>query len=246
MNTVKLFNCDVACLNLNETLEQIERIINTRSYTQHVVINAGKVVLMQDNEKLREIVHGCNFTNADGQSIVWAAKLLGRPLPERVTGIDIMEELVKKSAEKGYRIFFFGAKEEVVTKTVKHYQVLYPDIQVAGYRNGYFKEDEEQEVVAQIKNSKADILFVAFSSPAKEYFLNKYGTDLNTPFCMGVGGSFDVVAGVTERAPLWMQKSGLEWFYRFIQEPKRMWKRYLVGNSRFLLLLLKEWKNKDK
>ncbi|PGW34034.1 glycosyltransferase [Bacillus cereus] len=244
MNTVKLFNCDVASLNLNETLEQIEQIINTKNYTQHVVINAGKVVLMQDNERLREIVQGCNFINADGQSIVWAAKLLGRPLPERVTGIDIMEELVKKSAEKGYRIFFFGAKEEVVTKTMEHYQTLYPSLQVAGYRNGYFKEDEEQEVVEQIRESKADVLFVAFSSPAKEYFLNKYGPNLNVPFCMGVGGSFDVIAGITERAPVWMQKSGLEWFYRFIQEPGRMWKRYLVGNSRFLALLYKEWRKK--
>ena len=151
-----------------------------------------------------------------------------------------MEELIKLSEKKGYRVYFFGAKEEVVTKVVDTYKEKYKDLQVAGYRNGYFTEADMPEIVEDMKNSNADILLVAFSSPNKEYWLEENMDKINIPFCMGVGGSFDVVAGKTVRAPKWMQKSGLEWFYRFLQEPKRMWKRYLVGNSKFIAITMRE------
>ena len=111
---------------------------------------------------------------------------------------------------------------------------------IAGYRNGYFNKEEEKSIAQEIANSGADILFVAISSPTKEIFLNQYKDIINTPFIMGVGGSFDVVSGKVERAPVWMQNAGLEWFYRFLQEPRRMWKRYLYTNSMFLWLVLKE------
>lgn len=244
MKTVKLFDCDVANLTMDETLKEVEELIKNRQVTQHVVINAGKVVLMSKDENLKEIVQNCPIINADGQSIVWASKLLKKPLPERVAGIDLMEELIKKSSEKGYGIYFFGAKEEVVTSVIDIYKEKYPNLKVSGYRNGYFKEDDVKDIVNDMRNSNADILFVAFSSPKKEYFLAENIENINIPFCMGVGGSFDVVAGKTKRAPEWMQKVGLEWFYRFLQEPGRMWKRYLVGNTKFGVLTLKELINK--
>lgn len=244
MKTVKLFDCDVANLTMDETLKEVEELIKNRQVTQHVVINAGKVVLMSKDENLKEIVQNCPIINADGQSIVWASKLLKKPLPERVAGIDLMEELIKKSSEKGYGIYFFGAKEEVVTSVIDIYKEKYPNLKVSGYRNGYFKEDDVKDIVNDMRNSNADILFVAFSSPKKEYFLAENIENINIPFCMGVGGSFDVVAGKTKRAPEWMQKVGLEWFYRFLQEPGRMWKRYLVGNTKFGVLTLKEFINK--
>ncbi|KRF54321.1 UDP-N-acetyl-D-mannosamine transferase [Bacillus sp. Soil745] len=240
MKSVELFNCNVACLDMEQTLDEIKRIIDKREISQHVVINAGKVVLMHENIKLKKIVSECPIINADGQSIVWASRFLKKPLPERVAGIDLMEELIKLSNKKSYSIYFLGAKEEVVKKVVKHYESLYPDVKIAGFRNGYFNQKEEIEIVNNIRKTNADILFVAFSSPQKEYFLSKYSKELGVPFQMGVGGSFDVVAGVTSRAPKYMQKIGLEWFYRFIQEPKRMWKRYLVGNSKFIYIVLKE------
>ncbi len=240
MKTVNIFGCHVAALNMQETVNEIEKRIVGKIKTQHVVINAGKVVLMDKDEKLKNIIKNCPIINADGQSIVWASKILKKPVPERVAGIDLMEELIKLSEKKGYRVYFFGAKEEVVTKVVDTYKDKYKDLQVAGYRNGYFTEADMPEIVEDMKNSNADILLVAFSSPNKEYWLEENMDKINIPFCMGVGGSFDVVAGKTVRAPKWMQKSGLEWFYRFLQEPKRMWKRYLVGNSKFIAITMRE------
>ncbi|MFC8564047.1 WecB/TagA/CpsF family glycosyltransferase, partial [Peribacillus frigoritolerans] len=195
MKSVELFNCNVACLDMEQTLDEIKRIIDKREISQHVVINAGKVVLMHENIKLKKIVSECPIINADGQSIVWASRFLKKPLPERVAGIDLMEELIKLSNKKSYSIYFLGAKEEVVKKVVKHYESLYPDVKIAGFRNGYFNQKEEIEIVNNIRKTNADILFVAFSSPQKEYFLSKYSKELGVPFQMGVGGSFDVVAG---------------------------------------------------
>lgn len=246
MKTVNIFECNVAALTMQETIENIEKYIKQRKPIQHVVINAGKVVLMEKDKELKRVIQKCPLINADGQSIVWASKFLNKPLPERVAGIDLMENMVRISNEKGYRIYFFGAKEDVVKKVIAIYKEKYPNLQVAGYRNGYFKEEDNDDIVEDMKKSKADILFVAFSSPKKEFWLAKNMNKISIPFCMGVGGSFDVVAGVTKRAPVWMQKSGLEWFYRFIQEPKRMWKRYLVGNSKFIKIVIKEKFNKKK
>lgn len=178
----------------------------------------------------------CTLINADGASIVWAAKKLGVPLKERVTGCDLFQELVKISAEKGYKIYLFGAKEEVVTEVKRIFEEKYPALKIVGYRNGYFTENDEPEIVKNMAESGADMMFVAFSSPKKEYWVNTYLEQLNIPFVMGVGGSFDIVAGVTERAPVWWQDHGLEWLYRFIQEPRRMWKRYIIGNARFVAL----------
>lgn len=225
---------------MQETIKAIDSCIKSRKKISHVVVNAAKIVNMQKNKELYDSVVSCDIINADGQSVVWASKFLGTPLPERVAGIDLMENLVKLSFEKKYRIYFFGAKEEIVRKVVEKYTNLYSKDIIAGYRNGYFNHEDEETIAQDIAYSKADILFVAISSPTKEIFLNKYKNTINVPFTMGVGGSFDVVAGKVKRAPLWMQKCGLEWFYRFLQEPRRMWKRYLITNSTFIWLVLKE------
>lgn len=239
-NRIEMMNFFVDNLNAKETIDRIDSFIQKRELVQHVVINAGKAVLMQSDKRLTNIINQCKLINADGQAIIWASKVLNKPLKERVAGIDLMYDVIELAAQKGYRIYFFGAKEEVVKKVVGIYKEKYPALQVAGYRNGYFSDEQNEEIVSQIRDSKADILFVAFSSPKKEYWLSKYHKIMNVPFVMGVGGSFDVVAGVTKRAPKWMQDVGLEWFYRFLQEPRRMWKRYLVGNSKFVYYLMKE------
>ena len=235
----KIMNTYVNVASMDETIRRVEKIIEKGKPTQHVVINASKVNLMEDDPELRRIVNSCPLINADGASIVWAAKKLGVPLKERVTGCDLFQELVKVASEKGYKIYLFGAKEEVVTKVKAIYEEQYPGIQIVGYRNGYFTEADEPEIVKNMAESGADMMFVAFSSPKKEYWVNKYLEQLNIPFVMGVGGSFDIVAGVTERAPKWFQAHGLEWLYRFIQEPRRMWKRYIIGNAKFVGLTYK-------
>ena len=226
---------------MQETLQKVDSVIVKGEQLHHVVVNAGKIVAMQNDLQLRKSVNESDLINADGQAVVWASKVLKKPLKERVAGIDLMINLVKLASQKNYKIFFFGAKDEVVKAVVNKYSIEYsPDI-IAGFRNGYFKKEEEQDIARQISNSRANILFVAISSPTKENFLYENKELLNkVNFIMGVGGSFDVVSGKVKRAPLWMQNYGLEWFYRFTQEPLRMWKRYLVGNSKFIALVLKE------
>lgn len=238
-NRYRILNTWVNALTLEESVSEIEKIIARKVPTQHVVVNASKVNLIESDSELRRIVASCPLINADGASILWAARRLGVPVTERVTGIDLFERLVEVAAQKRYKIFLFGAKQHVVDRVKKHYESTYPDLEVVGSRNGYFTEDDELEIVSEMAASGADILFVAFSSPKKEYWINKYLNQLGIPFVMGVGGSFDVIAGEVNRAPMWMQNHGLEWFYRFAQEPVRLWKRYVVGNMQFVCLTYK-------
>ena len=230
----------VDSLTMNETIQLVDDSIQQNKHINHVVINAGKVVSMQTDQQLFESVASCDIINADGQSIVWAARFLGKNLPERVAGADLMQYLVHLASVKGYKCFFFGAKEEVVKKIVDIYSEKYGQSIIAGYRNGYFTKEEEPVVAKQIAESGAQLLFVAITSPRKENFMYEYRDILsNVNFTMGVGGTFDVIAGFTKRAPLFMQNIGMEWFYRLMQEPRRMWKRYLIGNSKFIYLVLR-------
>ena len=239
-NRINILNCPIDNVTMDETLCRIDAAITGKQQIQHVVVNAAKMVNMQKDEALRDSVISSDLINADGQAVVWASKFLGQPLPERVAGIDLMQNLVQLAFEKKYKVFFFGAKEEVVKNVVDTYTQMYGKEIIAGYRNGYYDKKEEATIARQIAESGAHILFVAISSPTKEIFLNTYKDMINIPFIMGVGGSFDVVAGKVSRAPVWMQKYGLEWFYRFLQEPGRMWKRYLVTNSLFIWYVLRE------
>ncbi|WP_245946164.1 WecB/TagA/CpsF family glycosyltransferase [Marinirhabdus gelatinilytica] len=238
---IRILNSTIHNLSMKETLALVSQAISEKNQLHHVVVNAGKIVAMQKDEALRKSVNESDIINADGQAVVWAAKILGKPLKERVAGIDLFENLVHMAHEQGHSIFLLGAKEEVVTKVAQEYQEKYNPNIIAGYRNGYFTREQEAEIAQQIAQSGAQMLFVAITSPIKENFLYNHRELLkDVPFVMGVGGSFDVVSGLTKRAPVWMQDAGLEWFYRFLQEPKRMWKRYLVGNSKFIWLVLKE------
>lgn len=241
MNRIRILKTNIDNLNSKETINKVDNVIVNGQQLHHVVVNAGKIVALQSDIQLRQSVNQSDLINADGQAVVWASRFLGQPLKERVAGIDLMISLVELAHNKNYKIFFFGAKEEVVKAVVEKYSNQYSSEIIAGYRNGYFEKGDERSIAKQISESGANILFVAISSPTKENFLYENKALLkNVNFVMGVGGSFDVVSGKTKRAPIWMQKAGLEWFYRFIQEPKRMWKRYLIGNTKFILLVLKE------
>lgn len=240
MNRISICNIPVDSISMEESLSLIVDSIEKRRYLHHVVVNAAKIVSAQNNPALKESIVNCDLINADGQSVVWASRFLNRRLPERVAGIDLMEMLVKRSSEKGYRIFLLGAKEEIVSSVARKYTSVFGDKIIVGYRDGYFQESEEESVAREIAQCNADILFVAMSSPRKEIFLERYKQLIRTPFIMGVGGSFDVISGFVKRAPSWMQDLGLEWFYRLLQEPGRMWRRYLFGNSAFIYLVIKE------
>jgi N-acetylglucosaminyldiphosphoundecaprenol N-acetyl-beta-D-mannosaminyltransferase len=226
-------------LSMQDTVAVIAKRIKQDCFTQHVVLNVAKLVHMRKDRALRESVNSCDIINIDGMGVVWGARLCGLNIPERVSGVDLFLRLLEMSAQEGFPVYFLGARQEVVQKMVQCMGERFPDLNIAGWHHGYFWDDEES-VVRDIQSSGAALLFVAITSPKKENFINKWKDKLGVQFVMGVGGTFDVMAGKTKRAPKWMQRIGLEWFFRLCQEPRRMWKRYLVTNSIYAWLLLKE------
>lgn len=237
--SISVLGCCLHSLSTSETVNLIQSRIEKGFFTQHVVVNVAKLVNMRKDPELGASVRECDIINIDGMGVVLGARMLGHDVPERVAGVDLFHELLAMSAQKGYSVFLLGAKDEVVSETARRVQQQYPELKLAGYHHGYFWDDEEA-MVGRIRASGAQLLFVAITSPKKENFINKWRDRLGVTFVMGVGGTFDVVAGKVKRAPVWMQKGGLEWFYRVLQEPGRMWKRYLVTNSVFAWLLLRE------
>ena len=235
---VFLLGCGIDALTLGETVGEVDNIVRARRPVQHCAINASKVVLMHKQPSLMAIVRSCALVNADGQSVVWASRFLGQTLPERVAGVDLFQALLRLAADRGYSVYFMGATREVLHATVARACREHPTLRVAGARDGYWTEGDH-EVVQQVRDAEPAILFVAMPSPRKEYWLAEHLDRMRVPFAMGVGGSFDVYAGHVQRAPKWMQRAGLEWAFRFLQEPGRMWKRYLLGNLAFVALVLK-------
>jgi len=237
---VELFGLQIDDLTMSETLARIDEFIASRTIHHHVVVNVDKIVKAHRDPQLRTIINECDLVNVDGQPVLWAARFLGKPLRERVAGIDLMQRLIEQAAAKGYRLYFLGAKEEIVSNVVERTQSQFPNATIAGWRNGYWSDTEEPGVAKAIAEARPDILFVAISSPKKEIFLSRWKAEIQAPFVMGVGGSFDVVAGLVRRAPVWMQRCGLEWLFRLLQEPRRMWRRYLVEDMQFFGILLRE------
>jgi N-acetylglucosaminyldiphosphoundecaprenol N-acetyl-beta-D-mannosaminyltransferase len=241
MKRITLMGCQIDNLSMEDTLLKVERFIQSGQPHQHVVVNVDKLVKASRDEALRRIINNCALVNADGMPVVWASRLLGKPLKERVAGVDLFEALMERAADKGWRVFLLGAREEVVLAVRERYRRKYPSLRIAGWRNGYWTgEQEEAEVVEQIRASRADLLFVAISSPKKEQFLGRHQAAMKIPFAMGVGGTFDVAAGRVKRAPRWMQNAGLEWLFRFLQEPRRLFRRYFIEGMTFIWLLIKE------
>lgn len=241
---VTVADVPVHAVDMRGALAQIDDFIQTRSPHYNIAINAAKVVSYRDDAALRDAVDHAHLLTMDGQSVVWAARALGQAAPARVAGVDLMQALLAHAARRGYAVYLLGAKQDVVEDCVAIAQQRYPGLAIAGHRNGYFTAAEEPAIVAAIRDARPDILFLGFGSPKKEQFMRAYYRALEVPFVMGVGGSFDVLAGRVSRAPAWMQRSGLEWGHRLLQEPRRMWKRYLVSNTRFLSLVARDlWKH---
>lgn len=237
MKRIEAFGCPMDSVTLTETVEYIVAAVSRGEFLQHVVVNVAKIVSMQKDRKLYTSVTNCDLINIDGMGVVWGARLLGCSVPERVAGIDLFNSLVFESAKREFPIFLLGAKQSVVGEAARRLKNRHPNLIIAGINHGYFWGNEA-EVVEKIRSSGAKLLFVAITSPMKENFIDRWKNELGVDFVMGVGGTFDVVSGCVKRAPIWMQSAGLEWFYRVLQEPKRMWRRYLVTNTQFLALLL--------
>lgn len=235
-----ILGCPIDRVDIDEAVDRCRELIEEPGRTaSQVSINAAKLVAIREDDQLRDEVLDCDLVTADGQSVVWASRLLGDALPERVAGIDLMQRLLELAEERGYRVFFLGATRQVLSRALAKIRSRHPGLRVAGSRDGYFRPSEEQAMREEIRTAAPDILFVAMSSPRKEHWVAA-ASELDVGFAMGVGGSLDVVAGEVRRAPRIVQRLGLEWLFRMAQEPRRLVRRYVTTNTRFLLLLIRE------
>lgn len=235
---IGLLGIPVDILSIDETLSMVDHAIRSRTRLQHVALNVAKLVTLRTNRELYDDVVSSDIVGIDGMGIVLALKVLGYSQASRVAGIDLLEQSLSLCARKGYRPFFLGAKQDVVERAMAVARQRHPGLEFAGFRDGYFTKHQQDEVLQQIKASGADCLFIGMPTPRKEGLLASWRESLDVPFIMGVGGSFDVLAGKVSRAPAWMQNNGLEWAYRIYQEPSRMWWRYLTTNTVFFGLLV--------
>ena len=230
----------IAPITLQEALDRVDAAIAARTRLRIGVVNAAKIVHMASDASLREDVLASDLVLADGASVVWARRLLGRPLPERVAGIDLMMGILRRGNERGYRVYCLGATREVLDGVCARIATDFPGVVVVGACHGYYSDAEEEGLAAEIDRLKPDVIFVAMTSPRKERFLGRWSQRLDVRVWHGVGGSFDVLAGKVRRAPRLWQQLGLEWLYRVSQEPRRLWKRYLVTNTIFCGMVLRE------
>ena len=204
-----------------------------------VTMNVAGLELLRSDAEMRQASESADLVVADGVPLVWASRLLRRRLPERVAGVDLMQALLAAAAKEKRRVWFLGAREEVVQAVVKRCGELHPDLVVAGFRNGYFAPADHAAIVQTIRDARPDLLFVGMPSPFKETWIWRHAAELDVPFMLGVGGSFDVFAGRIRRAPRWIQEIGMEWCWRLAMEPRKLWRRYLVSNTAFLARLFK-------
>ncbi|MET3696761.1 N-acetylglucosaminyldiphosphoundecaprenol N-acetyl-beta-D-mannosaminyltransferase [Bacillus oleivorans] len=228
------FGVEVSPLSYEEIVDTLKLRIHSGEQSTIIAVNPEKVMAAQNNPQLKELINGSTFQIPDGVGILLASKLKGGDIQSRVTGVDMMERLLLMAEQEGYKVFLYGAKEEVVSKAAANIQIKHPAIQLGGYENGYVQDQEE--LVERINESGADILFVALGSPRQELWIRENMPRLNVKVFQGVGGSFDVYAGHVQRAPEGFRKLGLEWLYRLMKEPKRF-KRQLAL-PKFLLKVL--------
>jgi N-acetylglucosaminyldiphosphoundecaprenol N-acetyl-beta-D-mannosaminyltransferase len=235
-----LFGIDLDALTLEETVQRCVGAVQSGERLEIGVVNAAKVVKMRRDPRLRAAVTGCDIVVADGQSVVWASRILRNRLPERVAGIDLFVRLLGEAERHGLSVYLLGARSDVLKTMVSELRERFPGLKIAGYRDGYFAETDAGTVADGIAGSGAQLLFLGMTSPKKENFMAEYGERTGALVAHGVGGSFDVLAGVVKRAPQSWQRLGMEWLYRALQEPRRLGGRYLTTNAAFVSLVVRE------
>ena len=218
---VKILGVNVDSVTMAQAVERVEQLIAAKKNSIVATANAEMLLRATNDDELKNILNAAELVVPDGAGTVWAARHLGYEMPERVAGFDLVQELMKIAPSKGYKFFLFGSAPTIADKAKLKAEELYPTIEIVGTRNGYFTAADEAEIIAQIKNSKPDVLLAALGVPKQEKWLSAHKDELNIPVSIGVGGTFDVMAGVVKRAPLWMQRAKLEWLYRAMLQPSR-------------------------
>lgn len=241
-NRVSILGVNVDVIDTQKTIELVREYANENIFLHLMGVNADKILTCIKDPEMMEIVNSCEIINADGASVIMASKFLNRYLPERVAGIDLMQEIIKDAEVNGHTVYFLGAKQNIVEKTVENLLIKHPNLKVVGFRNGYFNESEWKKISEELNEASPNYVFVGITSPLKEHLIEYFKKQGNQSVFMGVGGSFDVISGSIPRAPHLMQKLNLEWLFRVYQEPRRLFKRYFKGNFEFIKLVLKERK----
>lgn len=226
-------------LTMLEVIDEIEKLIRKEDSSYVVTPNAAHIVLVQKDKEFKGVYNYASLVLSDSIPLIWAAKILGFPLKERITGTDLLFSLSNLSSQNNYKIFLLGARKQIIEKATENLRRKFLNLQIVGSCNGYFNDDKK--IIEKINKVQPDVLFIGMGFPKQEKWIHKYINQLDIKVAICIGGVFDVIAGKTKRAPKWMQKCGLEWFFRLCQEPGRLWRRYLIGNTIFLYLVLKEF-----
>jgi N-acetylglucosaminyldiphosphoundecaprenol N-acetyl-beta-D-mannosaminyltransferase len=237
MDKIRLLGVSVDRLSMSEALDAIGRFIEQRTPRHIVTADASMVVIAKEDPELAAIIENADLVTPDGAGLIWASKLLKLPITNRVSGVDLVGKVCELSKSLGWRIYFLGAAPGVADDAAANLRIKYPGCNIVGVRHGYFGEDEEPAIAADIREKKTDILLVAFGIPKQEKFITRRKEAMLVPVSIGIGGSFDVYSGRVKRAPLWMQKAGLEWLFRLWQNPKKISK--VMTLPRFVGLALK-------
>ena len=235
-STVTVLDIPIAAVTMKQAVAAVEDFITAKKTHLIATANAEMIMMAQDDSELASILQQADLVVPDGAGVVWASRYLGHPVPERVAGYDLAQQLLQQAAQKGYRVYFFGAGPGIAVQAQAAAVARYPGLHIVGVRDGYFSMQEEAEIIEKIQASQSDILLVALGVPKQEKWLAKNLHLLGTPVVMGVGGTFDVMAGVVERAPLWMQQASLEWLYRLLQQPQRFLR--MLALPQFVLRVL--------
>jgi N-acetylglucosaminyldiphosphoundecaprenol N-acetyl-beta-D-mannosaminyltransferase len=237
MQRVRLLNGQFDPLTVSQTTDAIFRLLSAGQRGWLCTVNVAVLMMMRTDVRLQNFVDRAALVVADGQPLIWTASWMSQPLPERVTGIDLVDALCERAAQEGKRVYLLGATEEIVAKAAQRQRERHANLRIE-FADGYFTKDEAPARADRVRVNGTDILFVGMGVPRQESFLEEQWERLGVGIAIGVGGSFDVLAGLRARAPIWMQKLGMEWLFRLIQEPRRLFLRYLITNSQFGWLVL--------
>ena len=242
--TIDILGVNVDSIEFEKAVDVAEGLMKSEKTSMIFTPNPEIIMCAKDDGELRSILNSADLCTADGIGVVYASRIIGQPVPERVAGFDVVCALLERAAEAGTGVFLFGAKPGVAEIAKKKLEEKHPKIRIVGTHNGYFKEEDEPGIVEQINQSGADLLLVCLGAPKQEKWIAKHKDELNVNLCMGVGGTLDVLAGTAKRAPKLFIKLNLEWFYRLLKQPTRLGRMMVL--PKFILVVKKDKKQKAK
>ncbi len=243
-----MFGIAIADVSLGELFGIVDQRIEAGASGYIVTPNIDHICVLRQNTQLRRAYEDAFLALPDGMAVMWAARLLGRPLRQKLSGSDLVPWLAEHASKQGHRVFFFGAAPGVAEEAARKLEARFPELEVAGAYSPPlgFEQDPalNKAAIERVRKAQPDICFIALGSPKQEIWMHEHYSALDVPVCLGIGAAIDFAAGKVRRAPVILQRSGLEWLWRLCQEPRRLWRRYLVQDLRFIPIFLREFRKK--